>query len=60
MVNTMHHFKSPYIIAETAYNHQGDIEYLIRIIDEIYELKLNSVKFHLLLKQWKFNINGGF
>jgi sialic acid synthase SpsE len=49
MVNTMYHFKSPYIIAETAYNHQGDIEYLIRMIDEISELKLNSVKFHLLL-----------
>jgi N,N'-diacetyllegionaminate synthase len=40
---------TPYIIAETAYNHEGDITYLHRMIDEIASLKLNAVKFHLLL-----------
>jgi N,N'-diacetyllegionaminate synthase len=39
----------PFIIAETAYNHEGDIGYLHRMIDEISSLKLNAVKFHLLL-----------
>jgi N,N'-diacetyllegionaminate synthase len=41
--------KGPYIIGETAYNHEGDINYLYRMIDGIASLKLNAVKFHLLL-----------
>ncbi|MDD3296572.1 MAG: N-acetylneuraminate synthase family protein [Candidatus Omnitrophica bacterium] len=41
--------KSSYIIAETAYNHQGDIKYLYRMVDEIAEIGLDAVKFHLLL-----------
>jgi len=40
---------APYIIAEVAYNHEGDIKYLHQMIDEIATLKLNAVKFHLLL-----------
>jgi len=40
---------TPYIIAETAYNHEGDIKYLHQMIDEIASLKLNAIKFHLLL-----------
>ena len=43
-------FKNPYIIAETAYNHEGDIDYLYQMIDEISELQLNAIKFHMLLK----------
>ncbi len=39
----------PYIIGETAYNHEGDIKYLYRMIDDIAELKLNAIKFHMLL-----------
>lgn len=39
----------PYIIGETAYNHEGDINYLYKMIDDISEIKLNAVKFHLLL-----------
>ncbi|ACL70449.1 N-acetylneuraminate synthase family protein [Halothermothrix orenii] len=39
----------PYIIGETAYNHQGDIHYLKRMIDDIAEIGLQAVKFHLLL-----------
>ena len=44
-------FEEPYIIAETAYNHEGDINCLYKMIDEISELQLNAVKFHLLLNQ---------
>jgi len=40
---------TPYIIGETAYNHEGDIKYLKRMVDEIADLRLNAVKFHLLL-----------
>lgn len=39
----------PYIIAETAYNHEGDGKYLYQMIEEIASLRLNAVKFHLLL-----------
>jgi len=39
----------PYIIGETAYNHEGDINYLCKMIDDIAELKLNAIKFHMLL-----------
>jgi sialic acid synthase SpsE len=39
----------PYIIGETAYNHEGSINYLNRMVDDIAQLKLNAVKFHLLL-----------
>lgn len=39
----------PYIIGDTAYNHEGNIKYLYRMIDDIAELKLNAIKFHLLL-----------
>ena len=38
-----------YIIGEIAYNHEGDIKYLYRMIDDIAELKLNAIKFHMLL-----------
>jgi len=41
--------KEPYIIAETAYNHEGNINYLYQMIDDIAELQLNAVKVHLLL-----------
>ncbi len=42
-------YKHPYIIAETAYNHEGDITYLYQMIDELGDLQVNAVKFHLLL-----------
>jgi len=41
--------KKPYIIGETAYNHEGAANYLYKMIDEIAEIKLNAIKFHLLL-----------
>jgi sialic acid synthase SpsE len=40
--------KQEYIIGETAYNHEGNFDYLIKMIDEIADLGLNAVKFHLL------------
>jgi len=43
------HSKKPYIIADTAFNHEGDIKYLYRMIDEIAGLRLDAIKFHLLL-----------
>ena len=39
----------PFIIAETAYNHEGDFCYLIRMVEDIARLRLDAVKFHLLL-----------
>ncbi len=42
-------YKRPYIIAETAYNHEGDIAYLYQMIDELSDLQVSAVKFHLLL-----------
>jgi len=39
----------PYLIGETAYNHEGDIKYLYKMIDDIASLGLEAVKFHLLL-----------
>jgi N,N'-diacetyllegionaminate synthase len=38
----------PYIIADTTYNHEGDPLYLLRMIDELDDLKIQAVKFHLL------------
>lgn len=39
----------PYLIGETAYNHEGDYDYLVKMVDDIADLGLNAVKFHLLL-----------
>jgi len=46
-------FMTPYIIADTTYNHEGDIQYLYRMVDELADIKVDAVKFHLL-----FNIDG--
>jgi sialic acid synthase SpsE len=40
----------PYIIAETAYNHEGDFSYLVKMTEEIGDSKLQAIKYHLLLK----------
>lgn len=39
----------PYIIAETAYNHEGDFDYLVKMTKEIGDIGLQAVKYHLLL-----------
>jgi N,N'-diacetyllegionaminate synthase len=45
----MRNMLEPYIIGETAFNHEGDVDYLYGMVDDIVQLKLNAVKFHLLL-----------
>lgn len=39
----------PYIIGETAWHHDGDEKYLMKIVSTIVDLRLNAIKFHLLL-----------
>jgi N,N'-diacetyllegionaminate synthase len=39
-----------YFIAETSYNHEGGLDYLYKMVDEIARLGMDAVKFHLLLK----------
>jgi len=40
----------PYLIAECAYSHEGDIEYIEKSIKKISEVKcIDAVKFHVLL-----------
>ncbi len=39
--------KKPYIIGETAYHHEGNIDYMYRMIDDISEMGLDAIKFHL-------------
>ncbi len=41
-------FDRPYLIAETAYNHQGEKHYLLKMIEAVPE-EVDAVKFHLLL-----------
>lgn len=41
--------QQPYIIGETAYNHEGDIDFLRKMVDDIADLKLDAIKFQLLL-----------
>jgi N,N'-diacetyllegionaminate synthase len=40
---------SPYLIAETAFHHQGDKDFLKELIAQIRELEVQAIKFHLLL-----------
>jgi N,N'-diacetyllegionaminate synthase len=37
-----------YVIADTTYNHEGDIGYLMRMVDDLAGIKTDAVKFHLL------------
>ncbi len=41
-------YDRPYLIAETAYNHQGDLEYLKAMVDCLPD-EADAVKFHLLM-----------
>ena len=38
----------PYLIADTTYNHEGSVEYLMQVIDELSMIGVDAVKFHLL------------
>ena len=46
-------FREPYIIVDTAYNHEGDIKYLYQMIDDVKEIGLNAIKFHIGLNMKK-------
>lgn len=39
----------PYIIGETAFHHEGDMEFVSQLIKEAKSLGLDAIKFHLLL-----------
>lgn len=39
----------PYVIGETAYTHEGDLKYMLKLIDMVADLKLDAIKFHLML-----------
>ena len=38
----------PYIIADTTYNHEGDLQYLWEMTDELAAVHVDAVKYHLL------------
>lgn len=38
----------PFLIAETAFHHEGDIQFLKKLIDAAVESGANAIKFHLL------------
>ncbi|QCK15923.1 N-acetylneuraminate synthase family protein [Mangrovivirga cuniculi] len=44
----MHFYKKPYLIGETAFHHQGDVNYLFKLIDEGIKAGVDTLKFHLL------------
>lgn len=41
--------KKPYFIAETAFHHEGDKVFLKNLVNDICQLEVNAIKFHLLL-----------
>lgn len=47
--------KKPYLIGETAFHHEGDFEFLKKLIDEGFILEFDALKFHLL-----FNLDNYF
>ena len=47
-----------YLIGETAYNHEGNINYLYKMINGIASVGWDAVKFHLLLKPESYMTEG--
>ena len=39
----------PYLIGETAFHHEGDIDFLLQLIEHAADLGLSAIKGHLLL-----------
>lgn len=39
----------PYYIGETAFHHEGDVDFLKKLITDISSLDIQAIKFHLLL-----------
>lgn len=50
LLRPMIELNGPYLIAETAYNHEGDFSYLKRMVDAIASTGADAVKFHMLLE----------
>ena len=49
-VKALHDKKTPYVIAEPAYLHEGDINYLYSIVDELSKNDCcDAVKHHILI-----------
>lgn len=46
----------PYLIAETAYNHEGDFNYLIKMTEEIGEIGVQAIKYHLLINSSSYMV----
>lgn len=40
--------KNYYLYTETAFHHEGDIDYLYQLIDETYRIKADGIKFQIL------------
>ncbi|RYE50019.1 MAG: N-acetylneuraminate synthase [Sphingobacteriales bacterium] len=47
--------KKPYIIGETAFHHEGEIDFLFELIDTACDLEIDAIKFHAL-----FNVDDYF
>ena len=45
----MKNINKPYIIGETAFHHEGDEDFAKKLISNAIDLKLDAIKFHLLL-----------
>jgi N,N'-diacetyllegionaminate synthase len=48
--------RKPYLIAETAFHHEGDIPFMMQLIEEAGKLRANAIKFHLLLEPESYMI----
>ncbi|MCX2745190.1 N-acetylneuraminate synthase family protein [Mangrovivirga sp. M17] len=44
----MNNYNKPFLIGETAFHHQGELNYLIKLIDEGVNAGVDALKFHLL------------
>lgn len=44
----MKNINKPYIIGETAFHHEGELDFLIELIDQAADLGLDAIKFHTL------------
>lgn len=50
----MNYERPPYLIAETAFHHEGDLVYLLRLIDAAAEAGVDAVKFQICLSPKDF------
>lgn len=50
----MHFEWPPYLIAETAFHHEGDLSYLLRLVDAAANAGADAVKFQILLSSSDF------